>query len=401
MARHGEVAGEKPPRYTSWMPSSSLLVIAVDGLRASALGCYGNTSYPTPAFDRLASEGVVYDRYLAESSELAEVMDALWTGRHACEHRRAATQLSLPEIVKAQGGRSWIVTDQASLAEHPAASAWDEIVLVGQGGATMADDPFETSMGHVLASALEIAEDLSSGEQPSVLWVQMRGMEAPWDAPPELALRLRDDEEDPTWEPSLEIPRFDSHGDDDHDRTFAASCRYAGQVMALDHCLGALLAELDSEPRWDVLALGLRGFALGEHGSVGYPVPYREQLHLPLCYRSADCKHRLTRVADLVQPSDLFPWLSQFPRLDASPRPQRTVAMAHVGCRFAVTVEKWTGVEQADSNDEVKLELYVEPDDRWQSNNVASRCEEEAEELARICQQAREGGELAPLTARF
>ncbi len=36
------------------METRLALVIVVDGLRASALGTYGNTTFPTPNFDSLA-----------------------------------------------------------------------------------------------------------------------------------------------------------------------------------------------------------------------------------------------------------------------------------------------------------------------------------------------------------
>src|SRR5262249_41694169 len=43
-----------------------LLVIHVSGLHLGYLGCYGNDWISTPAIDRLAAEGVVFDQHFAD-----------------------------------------------------------------------------------------------------------------------------------------------------------------------------------------------------------------------------------------------------------------------------------------------------------------------------------------------
>ena len=43
------------------MHGDNILVIAVDGLRAAALGAYGNTTFPTPALDQFAADSIVFD----------------------------------------------------------------------------------------------------------------------------------------------------------------------------------------------------------------------------------------------------------------------------------------------------------------------------------------------------
>ena len=62
------------------MPNRNAIVIAVDGLRASALGAYGNTWHPTAALDRLASESLVFDWLIADSPQLAGFYRAAWFG---------------------------------------------------------------------------------------------------------------------------------------------------------------------------------------------------------------------------------------------------------------------------------------------------------------------------------
>src|SRR5262249_15747522 len=45
----------------------NVVLITVDTLRADHLGCYGNTVVRTPALDRLAGEGTLFERCWAET----------------------------------------------------------------------------------------------------------------------------------------------------------------------------------------------------------------------------------------------------------------------------------------------------------------------------------------------
>ena len=52
------------------MPAN-ILVVVVDGLRASALGAYGNTTFSTPSLDQFAAESLLFDWCYAGSPELS------------------------------------------------------------------------------------------------------------------------------------------------------------------------------------------------------------------------------------------------------------------------------------------------------------------------------------------
>lgn len=373
------------------MVPHSLVVVAIDGLRAAALGAYGNTSFSTPYLDRLASESVVYDHYLVDSADVNRVTSSLWSGRRSLHSEPKENASSLASRLRVAGFRCDLVTDDMQLATHPSAADWDEVVAVETSAVEPAEDVAETGIGVVLATALEVGLDLGSRNEPSLLWIHLRGMQAPWDAPPHLAYSLRDDEEDPEWEPSIEVPRYsvvDSSGDD---RAFIATCRYAGQVMALDECLEGFVGELmapDARPR-DLVLMGTRGFPLGEHGSVGEPVPYNEQFHVPLCYRRSDGAHQLTRKPGLVQPNDVYAWLAQSSQTRVPLKPNRTMAISEASGLMAIASPEWRVVASLSNEDASVIELYSAADDRWQANNVASRCPDEVEEFSQLCQQLR------------
>src|SRR5262245_8382510 len=54
------------------------LVLVASGLHLGYIGCYGNEWVATPALDRLAAEGVVFDQHYADCP-----IGLRWTGLHA------------------------------------------------------------------------------------------------------------------------------------------------------------------------------------------------------------------------------------------------------------------------------------------------------------------------------
>src|SRR6266478_4898787 len=58
-----------------------VLVIVARGLNAGYLGCYGNAWVETPTLDRLATEGVVFDRHYADCPSPEGACRSWRTGR--------------------------------------------------------------------------------------------------------------------------------------------------------------------------------------------------------------------------------------------------------------------------------------------------------------------------------
>lgn len=366
------------------MDSRVVIVLMIDGLRARALGAYGNTSHPTPSLDKLASESLVFDRFLSESTDLADCYDALWQGRHALDLRSPAGDDLIARLT-AEGYLCHLVTDEPEIAGRAEAKKFDQVTLVKTGLSMPASEVFNTAIGRTIETAADILGEWSAEyEQPRLLWVHLKGMIAPWDAPAELAEELRD-EDDPELVPSVEVPHGKvAEGDEGADEAFLASCRYAAQVMVLDQALGALdhlLIELWPETPATIVLAGVRGFALGEHRQMGIEGPaHRELFHLPLLVRSRGVAE-LRRSAAFVQPSDFFTLLTTLANSDSLSVLPRKVAGGKSGKSRYLETGDWSYVDR--STDEPP-QLFVQPDDAWQANNVASRCHEQIEQLAQL-----------------
>src|SRR6476620_2516358 len=99
------------------MSKSHVLIVAVDGLRASALGAYGNTNYPTPAFDQFAAESLLLDACFAPSVELAAIFRALWYSWHPLRSPAAdgadAPAQSLPRLFSDHGYSTTLIADES------------------------------------------------------------------------------------------------------------------------------------------------------------------------------------------------------------------------------------------------------------------------------------------------
>jgi hypothetical protein len=360
-----------------------LIILAIDALRASALGAYGQTTYGTPSFDRLAAEGELGEWRLTDSTDLATLYNAL----------DAATG------TRFESGASIIVSDDEALLRSAFAARFAERVAIARSEPLVPADSIDqttqaaTWSGFAERLGLALAT-LESGERPS-MWFHSRAMAGPWDAPEGSYSDLVDAEEDPPVEASVAVPdaRFaDADAPDACDARFAASARYAGQVRTLAACLGGWLEladELLAATPWTLVVCGLRGFAMAEHGRLGLGDErlFSESTQVPLIVsrrgggRSIDGMVRRQGVAKLS--SALAEAMLAVP-LPAGPVP--LVGQAGAAC---VRNEEWMlrrpgDGERSAGSEPLLDELYVKPDDRWERNDVASLKPAEVEELARL-----------------
>src|SRR5437867_5016313 len=97
-----------------------VLVLILDRLPLGFLGCYGNDWIDTPGLDRLAAEGVVFDRHYSDCPEPAAAHRAWRTGRYALPPLEGAPVRVEPgtdllHCLRAAGITTALMTDQAAI----------------------------------------------------------------------------------------------------------------------------------------------------------------------------------------------------------------------------------------------------------------------------------------------
>lgn len=411
------------------MPKRHMLIVAVDGLRASSLGAYGNTSFSTPALDQFAAESFLLDACFAPEVDLSAVYRALWQSIHPLRPVSAGGgTLSLPRLLSARGYATTLVTDEPGLVSLAAAADFDRCVQLAAMPETSAtpgraEDVTQTALARLFAAACDAIEPrrdatgahaiVAGSDSPRLVWVHTRGMYGPWDAPLELQRSLLDEGDPPPVE-AVAPPDCFLAETDDPDAPFRYGCAYAAQVIGLDACWKGLVEAVrlsGCEDEWLVMLLGVRGFPLGEHRRVGGVDPrlYGEQLHVPWLARFPDGRGRLARSGQLVSHVDLLPTvlesiasgckndlprcdgLSLLPLATAGRSPWRDALFAvNAAGGKAVRTAAWCLIQEATAKQEDGAqpsvaaalgELYVRPDDRWEANDVAKLCPDVVETL--------------------
>ncbi len=378
------------------------LCIVIDGLRASALGTYGNTTYPTPQLDALAARSQVVEWLWADSPRLEDFYRGVWQGTHGLRPRDNAGDRSLLDRCKRSDLLQWLVTDDPWLCEQSTRLPFDEALLLETAANRSAKEIGETAIGKFFTNAVERLADwktqLDEADASSLTWIHSRGLHGPWDAPLELRMALLDEEDDPSVPRFVDPPR-DLHDIDDPDVLLAHRIAYAAQVSVVDACVGAFCQAISDCFAGDsilVMLAGSRGFALGEHGTIGADrcELFGEQLHLPWLIQTSNAATPPQRHAGLAQPADIGATLSDwFSIEDEKPMADGRSVLAKLGGNrtavrqiavaqgdageLAIRTPSWL-LRRSTSGDQ----LFTKPDDRWEFNDIASRCPEIVEGMA-------------------
>lgn len=375
------------------------VVIVVDRLGAGFLGPYGNTWLDTPAFNQLAADSLLFENALTDSPRLESVYRSYWLGDHAIRTAAENGEHNLLARLAAVGVSATLLTDEALVAEHPGAAAFEQKFLVPSRPAKTASDVAQTQLAELFAATID---QLHADSPPGLLWVHARGLTAGWDAPLEFRQRFAD-EDDPPPPEFVAPPEIRLDPGYDPDTLLGIVHAYAGQVAALDLCLETLLDALAASPHANetlFVFTSPRGFPLGEHLRVGPcdEALYGELLHVPLLFRFPDGRDATVREHTLVQPADLCTTLAAgfglpataapqwgqnlFATSDAAPPPLRQIAGARHGAQRAIRTPSWFLRSTPERH-----ELFFKPDDRWEVNEVANRREDIVEQLTTVGDQ--------------
>jgi arylsulfatase A-like enzyme len=369
----------------------SMIVVVVDRLHAGMLGAYGNTWINSTHFDELASQSFLFDQAFIQSPNLDAIYRALWHGESAGRAGNTPSEASFPHLVNSAGWHTALITDEHDLLHHPAAATFTEQKVIEIADTKeAASDVADTQMARLFMTATEW---LAAARDPFCLWLHSRGMGGCWDAPLDLR-RAFADEEDPVPPDFVDPPKRLLAENFDPDELLGITHAYAGQVMLLDTCLGALADHLDESgfaATTQLTFLSARGFPLGEHGRIGAcdQALYNETVQVPWLMRFPDNAGRMARSQALVTSSDLPGTLLEWLDIDRSKlasgratslmpivRGDESMLRDHVyltsGRERAIRTPAWF-LRQPESG---AVELYAKPGDRWEVNEAARLCEE-------------------------
>lgn len=278
----GDVEAREAPR------PASVLLVAVDGLRADQLGARGPAGPVTPQLDRLARRGLVYEDASTPAPWNAPALAALLSGCYPSSLGWTDLDRPLPygvtllaEHLDAAGHATGAVVNHRFVAApRNLDQGFDVFREVGLPPEEAGDEHVAPPSAHrVTEAALAILDGF--GERPFLLLVHHADPLPPWSAPApfdadyvgpvEAGLSLRE---------LLRIaPELN-----DADRNRLRDLHDAS-VTRVDAEVGRLLAGLEARGRAGdtyVSVVSTSGVELGEHGELGTAMRlYDELLHVP------------------------------------------------------------------------------------------------------------------------
>ncbi len=377
------------------------ICLVVDRLHGGYLGAYGNCWIETPAFDRLASQGFVFDQCLINSPHLESLYRSYWLGQHALIPSGMTGGRPLAATLADAEVQTVLLTDDPLVAESPLAASFAEVRWLSPSEATQTAATVEET--HLAECFSRLIEQVESLREPFLVWCHLTGLASPWDAPLDFRLRYVEpgDPEPPS---SVEVPSRFLEPRFDPDQVLGICHAYAGQVSLLDTCLAAFLECLDAVRSGQETLLWVasaRGFPLAEHRRVGPcgDALYGELVQVPLFARFPDPSLTAGRSQALVEPPDLWATILDW---HGFPQPRGLVGgksllplardeVESVRDRLYVTAPgqrairtpAWylrervpSGSPQAETDmppGPGAAELFVKPDDRWEVNEVSDR----------------------------
>src|SRR5262245_2738840 len=267
----------------------NLVVITLDTTRADRIGAYGAGDVETPALDRLANEGVLFEQAVSAASLTLPWQSSILPVKFPPERGvrdnggffLAPDQTTLAELLKARGYKTG-----AFVAAYVLAAKWG----INQGFDTYFDD-FDLSQtrtlslsaiqrpaNEVLDKALPWIEQ--AGNAPFFAWIHLYDPHAPYRPPEPFATRYKDHP-------------------------------YNGEIAFADSQISRLISLLRSKNLYDqtvVVVIGDHGESLGEHreGAHGFFV-YNSVTRVPFIVRAPFTLTAHRRVADPVRSVDVMP----------------------------------------------------------------------------------------------
>jgi arylsulfatase A-like enzyme len=299
------------------LAGSNVVLVILDAARAAQIGAYGYDRPTTPEIDRIAAEGIVFERAFTPAVYTLGAMSSVWTSQQPDRHhsevsfsaRLPKDRLTLAELLSAQG-----ITTAGFVANAVAGSGFG----FDRGFAEFRELFKERGSGaEVFRDAVPAWLKANKGRR-FFAYLHLREPHFPYDPPPPFDTRFgpegpiakerrRDDDwiKDVNQERRPPLP-----GEIEH-----LVSLYDGNLAFADQEVGRLRAALEAEGLWDetvMIVAADHGEGLYEHGWIGHNVQlYEPSIHIPLIVRLPSGKGPSgLRVRGLTDLLDLAPTIA-------------------------------------------------------------------------------------------
>ena len=307
----GESPAETPARVAPDRKAKHLLLVTIDTLRADHLGTFGGRANVSPAIDRLASEGALFERCHAPMGMTLACMTAMFTSKYPDEtgvrsnlHALRDDEFTLAERLKGAGFRCRGFTANGVL--QPGKSGIDQ----GLDEHRRIED--EGWLTHLAAKIL--MEDFGgAAAERDFLWVHYMDPHQPYQRREPYATEFDPDYtgEIDAEEETLQRIFIDKVELTPRDLAHIEAV-YDSQVRRIDQYVNALLGALDKAGRAEDTLVVLsvdHGEDLYQHNRYFYHANslYGSVTHVPLIFRQPGAIPSGVRVGDLVELVDVLP----------------------------------------------------------------------------------------------
>jgi choline-sulfatase len=273
------------------VPTSNVLLITIDTIRADRIGAYGYTKGATPAIDRLAREGVRFADATSQAPLTGPAHAAILTGQYPGRlgvRDNATTPIpqgtpTAASLFKARGYRTGGFIGAFILgSEYGFAQGFDVFDAQFQQFTAGSKLQAQRRGGEVVDAAVKWLRGPSSGN-PFFGWVHLYDAHTPYEAPAPFRAR------------------------------FAAS-PYDGEIAYVDNCIAQLITALEQTGQLDrtvVAVIADHGEGLGDHGEEEHGLfLYDSVLRVPWIMRLPAREAAGTIVKTQVRGIDVTPTLA-------------------------------------------------------------------------------------------
>jgi len=267
----------------------NVLLVTLDTTRADRLGAYGFKAIETPALDRIARDGVLFEHAVAPAPLTLPAHSSLFTSKLPPAHGvrdnggffLSERETTMAERLKSRGFRTggfvgaYVLDHKWGIAQG-FEKYFDNFDLSKYRSVSLSS--VERRGDEVADHALEWLETVRSSK--FFAWVHFYDAHSPYDPPEPYKSRYSDRP-------------------------------YAGEVAFVDSQVGRLMTWLETNQLLEktiVVVMGDHGESLGDHGegTHGFFV-YESVLHVPLLIRAPYDAMRGRKVADVVRSVDVQP----------------------------------------------------------------------------------------------